>query len=78
MQTDNMIWARQCANYPELYVKVSGTPIGTYRVTFIDTKTLSGAEGWQVEAAARALKAGWSLEKILALVERVREATDTI
>jgi DegV family protein with EDD domain len=48
------------------------------RVTFIDTKTLSGAEGWQVEAAARALKAGWSLEKILPLVERVREATDTL
>lgn len=48
------------------------------RVTFIDTKTLSGAEGWQVEAAARALKAGWSLEKILPLVERVRDATNTI
>jgi len=48
------------------------------RVTFIDTKTLSGAEGWQVEAAARAIKARWSLEKILPLVERVREATDTL
>ena len=47
-------------------------------VTFVDTKTLSGAEGWQVEAAARALKAGWSLEKILALIERVRASTDTI
>ena len=34
---DSMIWARPCANYPELYVKVSGTPIGTYRVMFIDT-----------------------------------------
>lgn len=48
------------------------------RVTFVDTKTLSGAEGWQVEAAARAIKAGWSKEKILALVESVRAATDTI
>jgi len=38
MKTDSMIWARQCTNYPELYVKVSGTPIGTYRVTFIDTE----------------------------------------
>jgi len=37
MKDEGMIWARQCANYPELYVKVSGTPIGTYRVTFIDT-----------------------------------------
>lgn len=33
------------------------------KVTFVDTKTLSGAQGWQVEAAARALKAGWALEK---------------
>jgi DegV family protein with EDD domain len=48
------------------------------RVTFVDTKTLSGAEGWQVEAAARALKAGWSKEKILNLVARVSAATDTI
>jgi hypothetical protein len=38
MKDEGMIWARQCANYPELYVKVSGTPIGTYRVTFIDTE----------------------------------------
>lgn len=47
-------------------------------VTIVDTKTLSGAEGWQVEAAARAANAGWSLDKILALVDQVREATDTI
>lgn len=48
------------------------------RVTFVDTKTLSGAQGWQVEAAARALKAGWAIEKILALLERVRAATNTL
>ena len=48
------------------------------RVTFVDTKTLSGAEGWQVEAAARAAKAGWSKEKIVAMLERISAATDTI
>lgn len=48
------------------------------RVTFVDTKTLSGAEGWQVEAAARAVKAGWSKEKILATLERIGAATDTL
>lgn len=48
------------------------------KVTFVDTKTLSGAEGWQVYAAARALKAGWALEKILELVGKVAAATDTI
>jgi len=47
-------------------------------VTHVDTKTLSGAEGWQVEAAARAAKAGWSKERILAMLERISAATDTI
>jgi DegV family protein with EDD domain len=41
-------------------------------VTIVDSKTLSCPLGWQVEAAAKALRAGWSLEKILAYLERVR------
>ncbi|MDH7488205.1 MAG: DegV family protein [Anaerolineae bacterium] len=47
-------------------------------VTVVDSKTLSGALGWQVEAAAKAVKAGWAKERILAMVERVRAATDTL
>lgn len=47
-------------------------------VTFVDTKTLSGAEGWQVEAAVRAAQAGWSKEKIVALLEKIGAATDTV
>lgn len=47
-------------------------------VTVVDSKTLSGALGWQVEAAAKAVKAGWAKERILAQVERVRAATDTL
>ncbi len=47
-------------------------------VTVVDTKTLSAAAGWQVEAAARAIRAGWSLEDILALLQRVSEASDSI
>jgi DegV family protein with EDD domain len=42
-------------------------------VTFFDTKTLSVPEGWHVEAAAHALKAGWPLSKILALLEKIRD-----
>ncbi len=42
------------------------------RVTIVDSKTLSCPFGWQVEAAARALKAGWTLDKILALMDRIR------
>jgi DegV family protein with EDD domain len=47
-------------------------------VTIVDTKTLAAAPGWQIEAAVRALKAGWSKEQILALMERVGAATDSI
>jgi DegV family protein with EDD domain len=47
-------------------------------VTVLDTHTLSVPAGWQVEAAARAAKAGWSKEKILEAVQRIGEATDVI
>jgi len=47
-------------------------------ITLVDTKTLSAAAGWQVEAAARALKAGWPKEQILALMERIGAASDSI
>ncbi|MFN8377941.1 MAG: DegV family protein [Anaerolineae bacterium] len=48
------------------------------KVTFVDTKTLSAAEGWQVEAAARAVQLGWPLDRILAALHKISEATDTI
>lgn len=47
-------------------------------VTLIDSKTLSGAFGWQVEAAARAIMAGWELPQITDLLARISAATDTI
>jgi DegV family protein with EDD domain len=46
-------------------------------VTHVDTKTLSAAAGWQVEAAARALKAGWPKERILDLIARIGAASDS-
>jgi DegV family protein with EDD domain len=46
-------------------------------VTFVDTKTLSAAAGWQVEAAARALKASWPIRQVLALMERIGAASDS-
>lgn len=48
------------------------------KVTHVDTKTLSAAAGWQVEAAARAGKAGWSKERILALIERIGAASESM
>ena len=47
-------------------------------VTHVDTKTLSAAAVWQVEAAARAVKAGWSKERALALMERIGAASDSL
>jgi len=46
-------------------------------ITLVDTKTLSAAAGWQVEAAARAAKAGWAKEEILALMERISAASES-
>jgi len=48
------------------------------RVTLIDSKTLSCPLGWQVEAAAHAVRAGWELNEIMNLVERVRQYTESI
>lgn len=45
------------------------------RVTLVDTKTLSAGAGWQVEAAARALKAGWPIDAVLAMVRRIQGQT---
>ena len=47
-------------------------------VTIIDTKTLCAVLGWQVAAAARAVKAGWSKEKIIALVQRIGDASESM
>jgi DegV family protein with EDD domain len=47
-------------------------------VTFFDSKTLSAAEGWQVEAAARAAKAGWEMPRVMDLLRRVRSATEIL
>ena len=47
-------------------------------VTIVDTKTLSAASGWQVEAAARGVKAGWPKEVVMALMERIGSAADSL
>lgn len=55
--------------------QVSGDGINVH---IIDTHTLSGAQGWQVEAAARALKAGQSVDQIEKLLSDISDATDTL
>ena len=47
-------------------------------ITLVDTRSLSGEMGWQVEAAIRAVKAGWNVDEILALLKKVRETSEII
>jgi len=47
-------------------------------VTIFDSMTLSGAQRFQVMAAALAAKAGWAKEAILERLERIRESTEVI
>lgn len=47
-------------------------------VTLFDAKTLSAAAGWMVEAASRAIKAGWSKEMIIELLERIRSNSESV
>ena len=47
-------------------------------ITVVDTKTLAASAGWQVVAAAKAAAAGWAKDKILALIESIRESSHTI
>lgn len=47
-------------------------------ITIVDTKTLSAAAGWQVWAAVKGLKLGWSKEKILKKLKEVAGATSTL
>jgi len=47
-------------------------------VTHVDAKTLSAAAGWLVEAAGRTIKAGWALDKIIPLLDRIRDASESM
>jgi DegV family protein with EDD domain len=58
--------------------RTAATMVPEANVTHFDAKTLSAVVGWQVEAAARAIKAGWARDKILALIKRIGDASDSI
>ena len=58
--------------------KAGARLVAEANITHVDTKTLSAAAGWQVEAAARALKAGWPIEQALDLMERIGAASDSM
>ncbi len=45
-------------------------------ITLVDTGTLSCPQGWQVEAAARAICGGWSKDRILKQLAEIRAQTE--
>jgi DegV family protein with EDD domain len=47
-------------------------------ITVVDTKTLSAGAGWQVLAAARAAKAGWTTEQIKTMLAEISAATESL
>lgn len=86
------LYRRLAADDPEiLSIHMTSGLSGTYNsavagaemvpeanVTLIDTKTLSAAAGWQVEAAARTNKAGWARDRILDLVKRIGDSCESV
>jgi DegV family protein with EDD domain len=47
-------------------------------ITLVDSLTLSGGQRFQVLAAAKGLRAGWGVPKILERLDHIRAATETI
>ncbi|MFM8322248.1 MAG: DegV family protein [Chloroflexota bacterium] len=86
------LYRRVAAIDPEIFsIHVAGGLSGTLasaqagaqlvpeaRVTFYDTKTLSCPEGWLVQAAAFALRKGWSMPRILERLDLMQQRTQGV
>jgi DegV family protein with EDD domain len=57
--------------------RIGANAVSEANVEIYDTKTLSGALGWHVEVAAKAVRAGLDKSRILSLLRQVTEATET-
>jgi DegV family protein with EDD domain len=47
-------------------------------ITLVDTRTVSAALGWVVEAVGKANKAGWTREEIMPLIKLINDKTDIV
>jgi DegV family protein with EDD domain len=52
--------------------------LGEKAIHIIDSMTLSGGQRFQLLAAARAIKAGWSFEAIRAHLDKIRASTEVV
>ncbi len=58
--------------------RIGASMVPEANVEICDTKTLSAAQGWHVEIAARAVRAGWDKSRILPMLKQVTEASETL
>jgi DegV family protein with EDD domain len=86
------MYRRLAATDPEiLSIHVDSVLSGTYNsavaaaqlvpeahITHYDSKTLASPLAWLLEAAARAGQAGWSVQQILDLLGKIRQATSVV
>lgn len=56
--------------------RVGASMVPEAKVTFWDSRTLSAALGWQVEAAARMVVKGFKLDRILERLTQIRDQVD--
>lgn len=57
--------------------RIGASMVPEANVDIYDTKTLSAAQGWHVEMAAKAVRAGWDKSRILSMLKKVTEASET-
>lgn len=58
--------------------KTAADQLPDINITLVDTHSLSAEMGWQIEAAARGIQAGWQLETILDHMTKIRQATEMV
>jgi DegV family protein with EDD domain len=81
----------KCGNEEILSIHLSSGLSGAYasaeqaarmvknpNITVIDSFTVGPALGWMVEVAANGVKSGWSIDRILEIVQKVKENTITM
>jgi DegV family protein with EDD domain len=58
--------------------RTAASMVSGANITMVDTQTLSGGSGWQIEAAVRGIKAGWDTARIIDLMKQIHAVTDSI
>ena len=58
--------------------QIAASQLPDLNIHLVDTRSLSAEMGWQVEAAGKGIQAGWSVETIMAHLDKIRAATEMV